>query len=134
MPVALPERMQSALHAAFSVAQANNADPVSALAEVAHLARGGETQAAIHLYRESQDSSREEAQRVVEVLRMDLQAQPDWVVEGVRLVLRSSQASEVRKPQSGSNSSRVRLAALVLLGMMILIFLLAFLLLNMDRG
>jgi hypothetical protein len=69
-----------------------------ALKQVARLARSGETQAVDKLYCESQDSSRLEAQQVVERLRLDPQAQPDWVVEPVLHLLQSTQAPEVKKP------------------------------------
>ena len=75
-------------------------DPRAALEQIARLARSGDRQAAIKLYRESQDSSSQEAQGVVALLSLDLEIQPDWAVERVRRELKSRQAPEVGKVQS----------------------------------
>ncbi len=96
-------------------------DPHAALEQVARLARSGDRQAAIKLYRESQDSSRQEAQRVVQLLQdWILEIQPDWAVERVRRELRSRRATEVGKEQP-KRGNWVVYAMLVLLALALLI-------------
>ena len=102
-------------------------DPRAALEQVARLARGGERQAAVSLYRESQDSSSQEAQGVVALLSLDPEIQPDWAVERVQRELRSRQAPEVRKVQP-NHGNWVVFAMLILLALALLIPLLVALL------
>jgi hypothetical protein len=102
-------------------------DPRAALEQVARLARNGDRQAAIKLYRESQDSSSQEAQGVVALLSLDQEIQPDWAVERVQRELRSRRAPEVGKEQP-KRGNWVVYAMLVLLALALLIPLLVSLL------
>jgi len=102
-------------------------DPRAALDQVARLARNGDRQAAVILYRESQDSSSQEAQGVVALLSLDPEIRPDWAVEHVKRELRSRQAPEVRKVQP-NHGNWVVFAMLILLALALLIPLLVALL------
>lgn len=95
-------------------------DPSLGLEQAARLARSGDRQAAIKLYRESQDSSRQEAQQVVQLLQEDLEIQPDWAAERVRRQLESSRAPEVGKRQP-NRGNWVVYGMLILLALALLI-------------
>jgi len=102
-------------------------DPRVALEEVARVARSGDRQAAIKLYRESQDSSSQEAQGVVAHLSQDPEIQPDWAVERVQRELRSRRVPEVGKMQP-RRGNWVVYGMLILLALALLIPLLVALL------
>jgi hypothetical protein len=95
-------------------------DPHAALEQVAQLARSGDRQAAVILYRESQDSSSQEAQGVIALLSLDPEIQPEWAAERVQRELRSKRSPEVGKVQP-NRGNWVVYGMLILLALALLI-------------